>query len=440
MPAARTRALSAEAFLATYVPALTLALGAGMAVPAVPSLARSFNVSFGVATGVVTAFLLGNLAGTLPSGWLIDHVGARRVLIFGPVLTAAVAFLVATASSFPELLVLRFFNGCAAQTWLMARLATISNSAAPDQRGRQVSWMFGMDNTGRLTGPILGGFLVAEWGVRAPFVAYGALALATLIPMFAFARRIPEQADAGRNEPGNRNASLREIVLPRLAYFGVALFAGLTRGPISADLLHLYAAFAYHLRAKEIGYLATGAAALSVPIGFLSGWLMDRFGRRRTMIPGFTAVMITMVGLAVSAFAHLSLAWYVAVFLLAAAGQALTSGSIQTVGADVAPASGRGVFLGMWRFTGQAGSSLSPTIFALLAVQFGYGASFVFTGVAAAVVALLLVRYVPDVEFARPHGGGRGGRGGGDLGAGKVIEGQCCAVAPDASSPRGGSR
>ncbi|HKC27639.1 MAG TPA: MFS transporter [Jatrophihabitans sp.] len=400
MPAGQTRALSPEAFLATYVPALTLALGAGMAVPAVPSLARSFHVSFGVATGVVTAFLLGNLVGTLPAGWLIDRIGARRVLILGPVLTAVVAFLVATAGSFPELLVLRFFNGCAAQTWIMARLATVSYSAAPDQRGRQVSWMFGMDNTGKLTGPVLGGFLVAEWGVRAPFVAYGALALATLVPMFAFARRIPDELGSAGRTAGRRRLPLRGIVLPRLAYFGVALFAGLTRGPISADLLHLYAAFAYHLSAKEIGYLATAAAALSLPIGFLSGWLMDRFGRRRTMVPGFTAVMITMVGLAVSAFAHLSLVWYVAVFLLAAAGQALTSGSIQTVGADVAPESGRGVFLGIWRFTGQAGTSVSPTIFALLAVQVGYGASFLFTACSAAVVALLLVRYVPEVGFA----------------------------------------
>jgi MFS family permease len=65
------------------------------------------------------------------------------------------------------------------------------------------------------------------------------------------------------------------------------------------------------------------------------------------------------------------------------------------VGADVAPDEGRGTFLGMWRFTGLSGSTLSPTIFALLAAQVSYGASFLFNAVTALVVAVLLIRYLP---------------------------------------------
>src|SRR5450759_2238568 len=107
----RHAAISWEAFLSTYLPALVLALGTGIALPAVPTLAKSFEVSFGVASGVVTAFLLGNLAGTIPSGWLIDRFGRRPVIIAGPLLTSAMALLVVFAHSFPELLVLRFFTG-----------------------------------------------------------------------------------------------------------------------------------------------------------------------------------------------------------------------------------------------------------------------------------------------------------------------------------------
>ena len=86
--------------------------------------------------------------------------------------------------------------------------------------------------------------------------------------------------------------SLRELVMPRLAYFGVTIFAGLTRGPVQADLLHLYAAFEYHLGPIQIGELATIAAIITLPIGFLAGWLMDRFGRKLTMVPGFAGVAI----------------------------------------------------------------------------------------------------------------------------------------------------
>jgi MFS family permease len=104
-PAAPAAAVSWDAFLSTYLPALVLALGTGIALPAVPTLAKSFGVSFGAASGVVTSFLIGNLIGTLPAGWLIDRFGRRVVMIGGPLLTSLGAFLVALAHSFPELLV-----------------------------------------------------------------------------------------------------------------------------------------------------------------------------------------------------------------------------------------------------------------------------------------------------------------------------------------------
>lgn len=398
-PPRAAMAVSWDAFMSTYLPALVLAIGTGVALPAVPTLAKSFGVSFGVASGVVTAFLLGNVAATIPSGWLIDRFGSRVILISGPLLTSAVGILVAFVHSFPELLVLRFFGGCAAQMWVMARLAAISHGAPPAQRGRMVSWMFGMDGTGRLAGPIVGGFIASAWGPRAPFLVYAAMALIALVPTSTLAKDTPRRSRSKTSSAGP-SLSLRQIVMPRLVYFGVALFAGLTRGPITADLLHLYAAFAYHLGPKQIGYLATAGAVLSWPIGFISGWMMDRFGRKRTMVPGFVGVAVAMTALAASAFLQLSLAWYVALFLFGVALQAMTGGSIQTVGADVAPPEARGTFLGLWRFTGQGGNALSPIVFALLADQVNYGTSFLFTAASAAVVAFLLIRYVPETRTA----------------------------------------
>ena len=393
-------AVSWKAAFSTYMPALVLGLGAGIALPAVPALAKSFDVSFGVASGVVTAWLLGNLAGTIPTGWIIDRFGRRSVMIAGPLLTSLTAALVFFAHSFPELLFLRFLGGWASQMWLMGRLAAISRDASASQRGRQVSWMFGMDNTGALAGPLLGGAIASAWGPAAPFLGYAVVALLALAPSLIFpdrsARRDPAAPAKVRAAPGPM--TMREIVAPRLAFFGVTLFAGLTRGPVGAGLMHLYAAFAYHLGPADIGYLATGAAFISWPIGFIAGWMMDRFGRKRTMVPGFGGVAAAMSLLAVSAFFQLSYAWYVPLFFFAVAVQVLTGGSIQTVGADVAPAAARGRFLGYWRFTGQGGAALSPIIFALLADQVNYGAAFLFTAAAASVVAFLVVFHVPETR------------------------------------------
>lgn len=394
-------AFSWNTALSIYLPALILASGTGIVLPAIPILAKSFDVSFGVASGVVTSFLLGNLFISIPAGWLIDRFGYRPVMIAGPLITAVAAFLCATAFSFNELLLLRFINGCGTQMWIMARLAAISQDAEPGQRGRLVSWMFGMDNSGRLTGPVIGGFITAGFGPRASFIIYGACALLALIPTILFTKTTSAPAAKPADTP-KPAMTIREIVMPRLVYFAVALCAGLTRGPLYADLLHLYAAFTYHLNAQQIGYLATAGATLSWPTGFVAGWLMDRFGRKRTMVPGFIGVTCAMTALALSAFLHLSVAWYVALFLLGVFTQSITGGSIQTVGADVAPPQARGRFLGLWRFTGQSGATVGPIIFALIATELNYGSAFLFTAVCACIVAILLIGYVPETRDTTP--------------------------------------
>ena len=63
-------------------------------------------------------------------------------------------------------------------------------------------------------------------------------------------------------------------------------------------MLDLYAAFAYQLDPVQIAWLATGANIINLPIAFGAGWLMDHFGRKRTMVPGFGGVALSMVALA----------------------------------------------------------------------------------------------------------------------------------------------
>ena len=102
-------------------------------------LAKSFDVGFGLASFVITSFLIGSTLGTIPTGWPIDRLGRRPILIGGPIITALVALLVAGCASFPELVIYRFADGWTAQMWLLARLAAISHRAGVGQRGRQVS-------------------------------------------------------------------------------------------------------------------------------------------------------------------------------------------------------------------------------------------------------------------------------------------------------------
>jgi predicted MFS family arabinose efflux permease len=59
------------------------------------------------------------------------------------------------------------------------------------------------------------------------------------------------------------------------------------------------------------------------------------------------------------------------------------------------------MFLGVWRFTGQVGTAISPSIFAFLADHTGYGFSFVYVAITAAIVVGLLISHVPDTRAER---------------------------------------
>ncbi|HEU0166586.1 MAG TPA: MFS transporter [Chloroflexota bacterium] len=398
-----SRAYSWDSVLSTYLPALILGLGVGIALPAVPLLAKSFNVGFGLASLVLTVFLLGGMVGSLPTGSLIDRIGRRKVLLAGPLVTSVMALLTVTAQTFPELLAYRFLDGWAAQMWLMARMTGIAAGTAPGQRARQITLLIGMDNTGRLLGPVAGGFIATAWGLRSPFVAYGILALLALASSAKFAAQDESREPIRKPLPGEERLTFRQLVLPRLPFFGVIFFSAIARAPIFSDLLHLYAAFTYGLNARSIGFLAAGSSGISVPVGMFAGYLMDRLGRKRTLIPSFIGITCAMSLLGVSAFLHLTLWWYVGLFLLAVTVQSLASGSTQTLGTDIAPEEARGRFLGAWQLFNQIGTSLSPLAFAFIADGAGYGWSFVFVATAAAAVATLLITAVPETHHRSYH-------------------------------------
>lgn len=406
------KAWSFAAFNSAYLPALILALGAGVAVPVIPAIAQSFHVDFAVATGVTTSFLLGNVAGTLPAGWFIDRYGRRRIMLAGPLLTAAMAFAVLVATNYVELLAMRFLDGFATQLWLMGRVTGISHGSAADQRGRQITWMFSMDNAGRALGPLVGAVIAGTYGVRSPFVAYGALALLALVPAFRYLGDTPTSPKRASGQRSVRPYTYRELIRSRGYIFAISLLAACTRGPIQASLLNLYAAFRYHLHPAAIGYLASAAAGIMIPVGFVSGWLIDRFGRKIVIVPAYSAMMLSMVGLAITAFFHLSIRVYVGVFLVTALCQGATNGTMQTIAADVAPSEARGMFFGLWRFLSQGGVALSPIVFAALSGTFGYGASFLFVGSSAAAVASIVTLKVhetvhrpePERSIAPEHG------------------------------------
>lgn len=396
--------LSSYQLLTLYLPGFILALGYSIAMPAVPVFAKSFNTGFGLASLVLVIEGLGEMIATVPTGFLVDRFGRRPMLFAGPLLTAAASFLIAVASSFPELLAYRFIEGLGSEVWRQARLAMIADASKTRERGRQMSGMIGTERAGRLIGPALGG-IFALYSIRLPFVAYGVLAFLAIVPSFFLVRESApgwgKPAGVKEEAPLGTAALLKSMLTPRyLGFFTAQFFASTTRGVLWGGTLLLYATYAYGAGAQMLGGLATVGTIVGIPITFAAGYLMDRFGRKVTMVPGFLLIALGVFYLAVSAAWSWSLLTFLGGFLWIQATGSITAGSMQVLGADMAPAAGRGRFFGFWRLINQVGALISPACFAFVAERQGYSVAFILFGVSALVTALLLAFTVTETVGA----------------------------------------
>jgi MFS family permease len=397
--------LSSYQFLTLYFPAFVLALGYSIATPAIPVFAKSFDTGFAVASLVIVVHALGGLIAAVPTGFLLDRLGRRPILFAGPVLMAASSCLTAVAHSFPELLVYRLVGGGAMEMWRQARLAIIADISKSGHRGRQISGMVGTESAGRLMGPAMGG-LLAAWSIRAPFVVHGVLALVAIFPSFFLlqtsARREPGDGHKKEEDQLSTRALLALIVKGGyLAFFCAQFFASMTRGVLWGGTLLLYATFAYGVGPEILGGLATASSIIGIPITLSCGYLMDRFGRKTTMVPGFIAIALALVFLASSAGWHWSLAAFIGGFFWVQAAHSVTSGSRQVVGSDMAPAAARGRFFGIWRLVGEIGGLISPALFALIAEHLAYSAGFALFSLCALTTAGLLAFSVRETAGRR---------------------------------------
>jgi len=392
---------SRELALSLYLPAAMLSLGTGIVAPILPVYARTFDIGFGTAALILVVHAYGGLISNLPTGYLLDRFGRKPILVAGPLLTAIAAFLTAFlpfTGGFEELLVYRFISGAAAQMWFQARLTMIADVGGDRERGKLITWLAGTQRFGMLFSPVIGG-LLGEWKLEAPFIVHGVLVLLVLLPIIKLAKETsPATSETGeKRDVADWRYVATAIWKPQILFFMASqLFANVTRGQF-AGIVGLYVAFEFAKGPQVIGLMAAGNAAIVMPLTFVTGIVMDRWGRKMTIVPGFFGLFVTSMLLAVAAssLVDTSFAVFLALNFLWHAAQGLTAGNMQVLGSDLAPPRARGRFFAIQRTAGQGGQATSPLVFGLLS-GISFAASFSFVGFSALAVALIIAFKVKE--------------------------------------------
>ncbi|HJT02404.1 MAG TPA: MFS transporter [Pseudonocardiaceae bacterium] len=365
-----------------------IALGFGIVAPALPTFARSFDVSVTAASIVISSFAFMRLSFAPVSGRLVSALGERPVYIWGITVVGLSTGACAFAADYWQLLVLRSLGGIGSTMFTVSAVALLIRLTPPRLRGRSTSLWSSSFLLGSVSGPLFGGGLIAI-SLRAPFVVYAAALFLAAAVAWLLLRRSPAI--------GAVPATATPALTVRQAWghpaYRAALAANFANGwavyGVRVSLVPLFVVEVLHRSGSLAGVALSVFAAGTVTVLTFSGRLVDVLGRRLPML----------VGLAVTGGATMWLGFtggvpeFLIVALIAGAGTGLVTPAQGATVADVIGSTARGgPVLAVVQMTADIGSVFGPIATGLLVDHLSYPAAFVLTGGVALLAAVVWLR------------------------------------------------
>jgi MFS family permease len=292
---------------------------------------------------------------------------------------------------------LRILAGIGTALWGLSRHSFIATAIPVANRGQAIATFGGVNRIGVFGGPALGGAIGTIWGLQSTFVLTGVMALLALITV-AIAlpdteRSAPRPRGGARHRWSLVGATIRQNSRDLTAAGIAQLFAQMIRQGRQL-LIPLIGANVVGLSAAEVGLVMTISAVVDMSMFFPAGYLMDRFGRKFATVPSFA---IMGIGLALLPFAT-SFATMAAIGILIGLGNGLGSGSMMTLGADLAPEGATGEFLGIWRLIGDIGMVAGPLLVGVIAANLDLDKSAIVLGAAGITSSLMFLFLVKETR------------------------------------------
>ena len=223
-------------------------------------------------------------------GWMLDHLGRRRVLIFG---TFVGAFCSAAYSLIdgvgPALYAIQIVGGIAATCAFTSGLTLAVLFAPLENRARTLGW-FGISTilTNAIS-PALGEEIVRRWSFDVMFLIAAGLAAAAFVLSCTLPRppelRVSEHAAAPDPTVARRAVA---VACFAMICYGFGFGATITFVPVLIARFHL----------GRIGAFFLAWSSAAVVTRFVLGGASDRYGRRRVLLPAMGAMSFALLSLA----------------------------------------------------------------------------------------------------------------------------------------------
>jgi AAHS family 4-hydroxybenzoate transporter-like MFS transporter len=389
-----------------------------------PAIAQAFNLPREVFGPVFSAGLVGAAVGALSFGPLADRFGRKRFMVAAVIIFGVFSLLTAQATTLNGFLAFRFCAGLGLGGAVPSFLALGGEFAPANKRGVFVAIAFAAFPFGGLIGALTSSYVIPHFGWQSVFYIGGAAPLLFAIVLviwlpeslrFLIARNIrldEVRSTLMRIAPGKIPPDAQLVAAPEPEREGMPVKHLFTEGRAAKTVLVWVAFFTCFMVLvtvtawtptvlRSVGFSISAGALIiglnnagSVCASAISGFLVDRFGPYKTLVPGFIlgGICLAAFGQATSSVALLAVASTLAGFFVGGTGTGLIA-----LTAGLYPTTVRSTGIGWGMGMGRIGQVFGPLGAGFL-VGWGAGPGGVFY--AAAVPCFVGALFVALLKFA----------------------------------------
>lgn len=279
-------------------------VGLGLVIPVLPKLIRELTHTTDVARHFgyfLSVYALMQFLFSPVLGALSDRYGRRPVLLASLAGAALDYTMMAASTSMSLLYAGRIVAGITGADLAVAT-AYLADISDEDERARRYGYMNACFGIGFIAGPLLGG-VVGAFSPRYPFLAAALFnGVNLLLGWFVLPESHRAERKPMRVDPLNPLRSLRWIfgiktLLPLLIIDAVINCAG--QVPMTIWVIYGEDRFAWGVQMVGLSFAGFGLMH-GLAQAFLTGWLTNRWGERRSLLSALVADNLGYVGMAVA--------------------------------------------------------------------------------------------------------------------------------------------
>lgn len=371
-------------------------LGTGAQQLARPLFAASFGVPIVLVTLITTSNAIAHTATSPIIGYLTDRWGRKPLSLIGVTLRGVTTTLEFFADSYLQFLILEFIGGIGVATWITSSSILMADVTSVENRGRMLALRGMSSRFGAILGPAVGAALAAVFGLRACFLFNTATKIVQILILLYLIRETrPDSARTHRetsHAPALQQAAAMFFTRPFLLIAAVSVATSMMGMGVFLSISPVFLQRDVGLSSSDIGAMMALAATVTFLASYPNGVLIDRYGRKRVLVPG-------LVVLAFSAFLLANVNDYSSVIVMAIVyglGEAVAAGAAQAYVVDVAPEDRRGTFLGTWSLFNSTGGIAAPLLIGLVADLAGFQPTFWVVAALLVLAAAAMGIYGPD--------------------------------------------